>query len=149
MRHDPEDLSPTNASQSQEKIPQEVNDNTSRKVIVLRVVIVAVGTVVGIAGILAFDAWREWKQLGFYPAMSGTPSPENFFPLPIGSEQPVVTGFKIKRASEVTDAINQDELVIGVTIDGESRAFPLNMLTGPSREIVNDELGGQPIAATW
>lgn len=149
MRHDPEDLSPTNASQSQEKIPQEVNDNTSRKVIVLRVVIVAVGTVVGIAGILAFDAWREWKQLGFYPALDGAPSPETFFPLPIGSEQPVVTGFKIKRASEVTDAINQDELVIGITIDGESRAFPLNMLTGPSREIVNDELGGQPIAATW
>ena len=41
------------------------------------------------------------------------------------------------------------ELVLGVTIDGHSRAYPINMLTGPRREIINDELGGHAIAATW
>ena len=32
---------------------------------------------------------------------------------------------------------------------GQARAYPINMLTGPSREIINDVLGGVPIAATW
>ena len=41
------------------------------------------------------------------------------------------------------------ELVLGVTVGKESRAYPINMLTGPSREILNDTLGGQAIAATW
>ena len=41
------------------------------------------------------------------------------------------------------------ELVLGVEINGAARAYPINMLTGPEREIINDELGGQAIAATW
>ena len=40
-------------------------------------------------------------------------------------------------------------LVLGVTVGEESRAYPINMLTGPSREILNDALGGRAIAATW
>jgi hypothetical protein len=42
-----------------------------------------------------------------------------------------------------------NELVLGVVIEGVSRAYPINMLTGPSREILNDSLGGRSIAATW
>lgn len=42
-----------------------------------------------------------------------------------------------------------NELVLGVVVDGMSRAYPINMLTGPSREILNDSLGGRAIAATW
>lgn len=41
------------------------------------------------------------------------------------------------------------ELVLGVTVNGESRAYPINQLTGPRREIINDTLGGTAIAATW
>jgi hypothetical protein len=41
------------------------------------------------------------------------------------------------------------ELVLGLTLGGAARAYPINMLTGPQREIVNDELGGRAIAATW
>ena len=41
------------------------------------------------------------------------------------------------------------DLVIGLTIGTAARAYPLNMLTGPRREIINDELGGRAIAATW
>lgn len=40
-------------------------------------------------------------------------------------------------------------LIIGVEVNGQSRAYPINQLTGPYREIINDELGGTPIAATW
>ena len=45
--------------------------------------------------------------------------------------------------------VPDNELVLGVEINGESRAYRINELTGPSREIINDKLGGLPIAATW
>jgi hypothetical protein len=40
-----------------------------------------------------------------------------------------------------------DERVMGVSINGESRAYPLNLLS--RHEIVNDTVGGKPIAVTW
>jgi hypothetical protein len=49
----------------------------------------------------------------------------------------------------VAEQINPTELVLGVTVNGQSRAYPINMLTGPQREIINDQLGGHAIAATW
>jgi cold shock CspA family protein len=53
------------------------------------------------------------------------------------------------KASEVTDQVTDNELVLGVEIDGQPRAYPINMLTGPSREIINDTLGEAHLAATW
>lgn len=50
---------------------------------------------------------------------------------------------------EANGKIAPNELVLGVQVNGEARAFPINMLTGPRREIFNDELGQMPIAATW
>ncbi len=52
-------------------------------------------------------------------------------------------------AGDVTDQAADKELVLGVVVNGEARAYPINMLTGPSREIINDSLGGRDIAATW
>ncbi len=37
--------------------------------------------------------------------------------------------------------------VIGVEINGDSRAYPVAILS--RREIVNDKVGGIPIAVTW
>lgn len=45
--------------------------------------------------------------------------------------------------------IDDNELVIGVEVNGAARAYPINQLTGPQREIINDVLGGTAIAATW
>jgi hypothetical protein len=39
------------------------------------------------------------------------------------------------------------EKVLGVVIDGEARAYPLIDLD--AHEIVDDVVGGKPIAATW
>ena len=44
-------------------------------------------------------------------------------------------------------ALDSDDLVIGVSIQGESRAYPIRPLR--FREMVNDELGGTPILVTW
>ena len=40
-----------------------------------------------------------------------------------------------------------DEPVLGVTINGQSRAYSIPFLSG--REVVNDTVGGVPIAVTW
>jgi hypothetical protein len=40
-----------------------------------------------------------------------------------------------------------DELVMGVVIEGEAKAYPVGLLN--RREMVNDELAGIPILVTW
>ena len=52
-------------------------------------------------------------------------------------------------ADAATDQVHGNELVLGVVVAGAARAYPINMLTGPSREIVNDTVAGRAIAATW
>ena len=43
--------------------------------------------------------------------------------------------------------LTTDDLVVGVTIDGESRAYPLHVLH--VHEIINDVLGNTPISVAW
>jgi hypothetical protein len=40
-----------------------------------------------------------------------------------------------------------DEVVMGVEFNGDARAYPVGLLS--SHEIVNDMVGGRPIAVTW
>jgi hypothetical protein len=47
----------------------------------------------------------------------------------------------------VDSPLHPDELVMGVAINGESKAYPVTVLR--FREMVNDELGGGPILVTW
>ena len=42
---------------------------------------------------------------------------------------------------------SDSELVMGVAIDGEAKAYPVGLLN--SREMVNDELAGVPFLVTW
>ena len=56
---------------------------------------------------------------------------------------------KLVVAGEAGELVRDDELVLGVVVGAEARAYPINMLTNPSREIVNDKVGGRAIAATW
>lgn len=52
-------------------------------------------------------------------------------------------------SDEADELLRDEELVIGVTIAGQSRAYPVNMLTRPHREIFNDTLAGRAIVVTW
>lgn len=117
--------------------------------------VACVAAVVAIVmGIVAFQDWQLRRQIA-----SGTPyeplGPDNppsaasFHPGRAVEEMPPITEIEIVSAEEVGGRIEDDELVIGVAIDGEARAYPLNVLTGPEREIFNDHLAGRPIAATW
>jgi hypothetical protein len=43
--------------------------------------------------------------------------------------------------------MQENELVMGIAIDGQAKAYPVTVLR--SREMVNDELAGIPILVTW
>lgn len=77
------------------------------------------------------------------------PGPDTFYPRQVVDRRPPVTGYKVISVADADGQIDGDELVLGVSIEGEARAYPLNMMTDPDREIFNDELGGRAIAATW
>lgn len=62
---------------------------------------------------------------------------------------PAIVQPKTVSAKEASESVHAEELVLGVEVDGVARAYPINMLTGPQREIINDKLGGKAIAATW
>ena len=50
--------------------------------------------------------------------------------------------------ASVDEAFMEDaELVMGFAIDGQAKAYPVNVLR--FREMVNDELAGWPILVTW
>lgn len=55
--------------------------------------------------------------------------------------------FKPEFVSADSADIHADSPVIGVALDGEARAYSMILLN--HHEIVNDVVGGQPIATTW
>ena len=86
--------------------------------------------------------------IGFSPLLAQQAT-SDFRPTRVLRQQPVITDVPVKSVPEMNEILNPSELVLGVTVGGQSRAYPINMLTGPRREILNDSLGGQAIAATW
>ena len=50
-------------------------------------------------------------------------------------------------AEVVAPEMNSDERVIGIVINGDARAYPVTVLS--AHEIVNDVVGGEPVAITW
>jgi hypothetical protein len=72
--------------------------------------------------------------------------------LPPGFEQILKRGALASIDSPVYVSANEAEMpadawVLGVLIEGEARAYSLNLLI--SHEVVNDEIAGQPVAAVW
>ena len=50
-------------------------------------------------------------------------------------------------AAEAAEQMRPEELVLGLSINGDHRAYSLPFLS--SHEIVNDTVGGVPVAVTW
>jgi hypothetical protein len=64
--------------------------------------------------------------------------------------QPAMTEIPVKTVHEAWNAFGPDELVLGVTVGAESRAYPLNAFEDDwSHKILNDTVGGRPIAASF
>ena len=60
---------------------------------------------------------------------------------------PAILNPSFLTSGEAIDQMLPDERVLGLSIDGEHRAYPINMLS--RHEIVNDVVGGVPVAVTW
>jgi Protein of unknown function (DUF3179) len=62
-------------------------------------------------------------------------------------------GYPINSAPHAVPAqkatLPDSDLVIGVAIGEEARAYPVNTLWGPASEVLNDTLGGAPATITW
>ena len=75
--------------------------------------------------------------------------PDKFAPHQVVRPFPPIIDPPHVAADQVGRRLQPNELVLGIELDGLTRAYPINMLTGPSREIFNDTLGQHAIAATW
>ena len=60
---------------------------------------------------------------------------------------PAIDNPRFYSAAEANAEYAPDELVLGVSLGGESRAYSTALLS--SHEIVNDTVGGRKIAVTW
>ena len=60
---------------------------------------------------------------------------------------PAIFDPKFITADEAASQMNDGDLVIGLSINGEHHAYSVAFLS--SREVVNDVVGGVPVAVTW
>lgn len=60
---------------------------------------------------------------------------------------PAIFDPRFVSAAEGAEQLRDNDLVIGVSINGDHRAYGVAFLS--SHEIVNDTVGGRPIAVTW
>lgn len=60
---------------------------------------------------------------------------------------PSIDDPKFATVREADKFMSPDEMVIGVNINGDRRAYSVPLLS--SHEIVNDVVGGRKIAVTW
>ncbi len=52
-------------------------------------------------------------------------------------------------AKEVRDRVRDTDLVIGLVVGGKAVAYPIKMLGGPQREIINEEYKGVRFCVNW
>ena len=74
---------------------------------------------------------------------------EDFNPRKVVPAFEAITEAPIASVEEAGKWVEDPELVLGVVVNGAARAYPINQLTKPTREIINDTLGDRSIAATW
>ena len=60
---------------------------------------------------------------------------------------PAIVAPEFLGAGEAQLQYSPDEQVLGLSINGDNRAYSMPMLS--RHEIVNDEVGGVPVAVTW
>ena len=60
---------------------------------------------------------------------------------------PAILDPEFVTAEQAMGQLKPDELVLGLSINGDTRAYSVPLLS--AHEIVNDEVGGVPVAITW
>lgn len=126
----------------------------SKITIVFVIVISAIAAVVVITnfGYLPITNSADTEQLG--TESSGKGEPKSIVPLdkivsggPPPDGIPSIDNPKFVSIQEAGKFLQDGELVVGVNINGDIRAYPLQILVW--HEIVNDNVGGSPVAVTY
>jgi hypothetical protein len=78
---------------------------------------------------------RDYSELTVLPEAAYAP----WFAAPGGLASP----------GEIDLVLEDGDLVLGVVIGEEARAYPIGFFWGPAHEILNDTLGGTPVAPSW
>lgn len=126
--------------------PKQQRPDHNRRAIISSAIRIWTVAILGTAVILSFVAWR-----GRYIPPKTTEFKANlkiWDPIYNAKAFPPRTEFSTEPIFGKHD-VADTELVLGVEINGESRAYPINMLTGPSREVFNDTLGDTNVVVTW
>jgi len=92
------------------------------------------------------------RSTGGGDASSGTPAPSSSRQLEIVTVLPqdaipAIFDPQFVSAAEADAQLAPEDLVLGVSVDGDHRAYGVAFLS--SREVVNDVIGGVPLAVTW
>jgi hypothetical protein len=97
-----------------------------------------------VAVILMAPLWAGLTALASTPAADDAPPPGFKRYLPRGR----IPALDEPRFVKAADAqLPDDAWVLGVVLNGQARAYDLNLLT--RHEVVNDRFGEQPVAAVW
>lgn len=111
-------------------------------------------TALGLFVFMGGPAWfqnllrpRETVVLPSDPDDPGTPGRELTIVTLLGRDGIPAIFDPLFRSPAETDNYRSDELVLGISINGDNRAYSIPFLSG--REIVNDTVGGVPVAVTW
>ena len=128
-----------------------------------RLVVGAVSTALLVAVVLLWGCGGDAQSVATAPppvatTIPPTPASESTSPAAAPRDLDIVTLLEFDAIKaidnpeflspeEVGDTYPPNEKVIGVSIDGDSRAYSVPMLS--RHEIVNDTVGGVKIAVTW
>jgi len=124
--------------------------NRVRRYAILTAVCVPVAFLLSYGVLLWQDETRRGAVRAEQPPRRSSFRPDEFRPFKaLRRPMPAIVDPPTVSAEKARGRLDDGELVLAVEIDGQPRAYPINMLTGPSREIFNDQLGGRAIAATW
>lgn len=111
--------------------------------------LLCVALMCGLANLVFFSTAGDAETVNGETADGVDPAANLFQPRRVVRAFPAIVMPDVISADRVTDQVRDEELVLGVSINNVARAYPINMLTRPTREIINDKLGGRAIAATW
>lgn len=121
----------------------------SRLAIGMASVVAIVGSLVRLA-LAPSDLERGPADDAPVPIVQGSSDGNEFQPQQVVPAFPaIVEAPHLAGDTATPEVVAANELVLGIELGGQARAYPINMLTGPRREIINDELAGRRLAATW
>ena len=89
---------------------------------------------------------KKRRREGTLPADFGKGAPGRAV---IGQKWLPITNAPYCNAEQAKRNVRDKDIVIGIRKGEKAYCYPINMLGGPQREIINEEIDGEPFAINW